>query len=576
MLRELIDTALLEDFVSGLAAGSGLRVCAYGVNGDLIAAAPAAGQTGIPLPAHLPPRLELEAVAPASEPPARLAFVEHAGAWTVVAPVYVHENVVGFVGIGAFRDPTQARELADANVPANLAALPLLDRRGDARPVALARWAARLLAEWCQHEARLEAAAAEIALLGDVGELISGERDLQTILDRICAETARVMNLPYCSLRLYDPETDELVIKAGYNLPEVHAAEKTLLRRDNPIDDEALRGRIVYVEDAARDPRIRFREQAQRQGIVSGLIAGMMYHGRPIGVLRVYADHRKRFRARHRNLLRVLASQAAIAIAHARLLEERLRNAAAERQLATAGQIQARMIRTPPPQHPRLQAALVFDPSWHVSGDFCDILPTSDGGLAAVVGDVVGHGVGASLLAASIRGALRALLETPSSPTEILNRLNRYVYRETSSAEFVTLLLATVNARGDRLTYASAGHEPLLLRRDGRIISHDQAGLVLGLRPDEHYGEHTVELHPGDFALLYTDGVIEAMDFAGRTFGRSRLLSALRTYGGEHPDQVLRNIRWDVRRFVGLADQSDDLTMVGLRVCEGQERTAAP
>jgi serine phosphatase RsbU (regulator of sigma subunit) len=568
MLRELIDIAVLEDFAAGLARAGNLRVAIYGSKGDLIAASPVGRQaaSAAAMPEKLPRRLELTTVLPAPEPPARVAFVENQGLWYVVVPVHIQKSVMGFVGVGAFRDTQRPAKPPVNKAAATSPALPALDRSGDAPAVATARWASRMLTDWCLNEARLESAAQETALLGDIGELLSGEQDLQTVLDRVCAETARVMNLRYSSLRLYNPKTDELTITAGYNLPDEYIAGQTILRSKSPIDDEALNGHVVYVEDAAHDQRFRFREEARRLGIVSGLIAGMTYHGEPVGVLRAYADHKKRFRTRHRNLLRTVASQAAVAIANARLLDDRLRSAAMERQLATAGQVQSRMMRTSPPAHPGVESALVFDPGSHVGGDFCDLFPLPDGRLAAVVGDVAGHGMPAALVMASARGALRASAQHCETLADMLTQLNRHVYRETTSDEFVTLLLAAVDPSARCLHYASAGHEPLLLLRAGEILKTGESDLVLGIDPDQRYTDHSLELHPGDFALLYTDGVVEAMDFEGRMFGRDRLLNALRLYGTLRPDQALRNIHWDVRRFVGLADQSDDLTMVGLRI----------
>jgi sigma-B regulation protein RsbU (phosphoserine phosphatase) len=568
MLRELIDINVLEDFVAGVTRASGLRVSVYDTRGELIGASRRGRsvRTALPVLQKLPPRLKMVNLLPAREPPAGVSFVGQDGLWTIVVPVRVNRKVVGFVGVGAFRDP-------DADVPAvsgetrNLIErLPILPRVGDARPIAIARWASRMLAEWCLSGARLGATTEEVSLLGDIGELLSGERDLQTTLDWIVAETARVMGLQYCSLRLFNPRTGELTVKAGYNVLETHGAEDTFLRSENPIDDAALNGKLVYVEDATVDRRVRFAQEAQRLGIVSGLAVGMVYLGEPIGVLRVYADHRRRFGTRQRNLLRRVASQAAIAVINAQLLEERLRSAATRRQLAMAGEVQARMVRTPPPPHPRIDAALVFEPSSHVGGDFCDIFMLSDGRLAAAVGDVVGHGMPAALLMASARGALRAGAQSSHSLAELLSRLNEHICRETTSSEFVTLLLVAVDAAADRLHYVNAGHEPLLVLRKSEVIQPDQADLVLGLDPRQPYTEHTLELRPHDFILLYTDGVVEAMNFDGEMFGRARLFHALKDYGTLHPDQALRNIHWDVRRFAGLAEQSDDLTMVGLRV----------
>jgi len=582
MLRELIDAGALEDFVGGLARSSGLRVTVFDAGGRLIAASPPNSEfarlTGRPLDT-LPAPLEMTPLR-ADEPPAGVAFVADHGGWQVVAPVHVADRPVGFVGVGDFRDPADRRpppppgllEAAGDNDAWQRAwqSLPPLERSGEAAAVRTARWTSRMLARWCRDEALLTSAAEQLGLLGSIGEMLVGERDLQSVLDRIVAETARVMKCRYCSLRLYDPDSEQLFIAAGHNLPAEYLQVGRVLRADNPIDDAALSGRSVYIEDARSDPRMRFPDIARRVGFVSGLAVGLLYRGQPVGTLRVYADQRRRFRGNERHLLRAVAAQAAIAIVNARLLQERLRSLETERQVALAGGVQNRMVRLPPPVHPQIQTALIYEPSSHVGGDFGDVFTLADGRLAAAVGDVSGHGVPAALLMASVRGALRASAETCSDLGELLTRLNRQVFRETSSSEFVSLLLIALDASAGRMAYSNAGHDPALVLRGGRVLRTDQAGTVLGLGADERYRQAHLPLEPGDFILLYTDGVVEAMNFEGEPFGRDRLHASLQTYGRLPPDQALGNIRWDVRRFVGLAEQSDDLTLVGLRLTAGE------
>lgn len=576
MLRDLLDVAILEDFLNGFARGCGHSAAAFDSEGHRITASPAqslyARLTGSDF-AALPRRLDLTPL-PADEPPAGVAFVPHAHAWHVVAPVYLGEHAAGYVSVGEFRDPSDAAPAPDgraATIPYEQwldawRALPVLERAGDAAAVRNARWLARSLAHWCRREAQLDSASAEIALVGDIGTLLSGEYDLQKVLDHIVAETARVMRCPYASLRLYDEKSDELLIAAVYNLSHKYRHEPRIQRSRNPIDSEALRGRTVYIENAQSDPRFPYRADAARMGLVSGLTTGMLYHGKPVGVLRIYSDRRQRFRASQRHLLGAVAAQAAIAIVNAQLLEQRLRSAALERQLAMAGQVQARMVRSAPPQHPHVQAGVVFEPSSHVGGDFCDVLALSDGTLLAAVGDVTGHGLPAALLMASVRGALRAMIDPGVPLAEILRRLNEHMYRDTSSAEFVSLLLARIEPGGRALTCCNAGHEALLLIREGKVIERDHAGIVLGVDPQARYEQYEQPLRPDDFVVLYTDGVIEAMNFRGEHFGRRRLRDALRQYAALPAEQAIRTVRWDVRRFVGLAEQSDDLTMVGLRI----------
>jgi sigma-B regulation protein RsbU (phosphoserine phosphatase) len=578
MLRELLDIAWLEDFVSGLSRTAGRRVCVYDTRGTLMVASAASGEfaelTGRVL-GVLPSDMRMVPV-PAHDPPGQVAYVTSHGVWYIVAPVYVDDHEAGYLALGEFREHSPSGDQwhrihtsATADIERLIQAweaLPPLQRDGTGQAVITVRWGARLLSEWCRRESRLLAASDEVALVGDIAALLTGQQDLQRVLDRIVSETARVMQCPFCSMRLYDPATHELTIKAVYNLSPDYVGKGAVVRADGSVDDQALRGQIVYVEDMTTDERVQYPDKARAQGIVSMLTAGMIYRGSPVGVIRVYTRSKRRFRKVQRDLLRAVAYQAATAIVHAQLAEERLRTADMQRQLQLAGDLQARLVRVPPPPHPHIQSALVFNPSYDVGGDFCDILSLADGRLAAVVADVVGKGVPASLLMSSVRGALRAHADWCNRPGELLTRLNRQVCRETTPAEFVTLHLLAIDPAARRVTYSNAGHEPLLILRRGQVLSTEEADLVLGIESSEVYHEYTLPLEPGDFLLLYTDGAVEARNFEDEEYGRERLHESLRTYGALAPQQLLNNIVWDVRRFVGLAEQSDDLTLVGLRV----------
>ncbi len=567
MLRELVDISQQEDFALGLSRASGLRICTFDARGQLIVAGgPISGyarRTGRSLSA-IPAGVTMTPV-PAHDPPAAVAFIQNDAVWHVAAPVYCDDQTAGWVAVGEFREDGAApAELPEAVALWRM--LPLLDRRGVAHPVITARWGARLLAEWCRREARVTAATQQAALIGDIAELLTGRLELDAILNRIVADTARVMRCEYCSLRLYDPKTNELRIKAVFGLSKRYIGKGAIIRSESTIDDEALTGKIVYVEDAVADVRVQYPDEMRKEGITSFLTAGLIYRGQPIGVMRVYTNRRQRFRRTQRHLLRAVAHQAAMAIVHAQMIQERLRSAETERQLALAADLQARMMRIPAPERRGLATTRIYQPSSRLGGDFCDIFTLCDGRLTAVVADVVGKGIPASLLSASIRGALYATAQNCGDLGELLNCLNRQVCGETLPSEFVTLLVIAIDVERRSLGYASAGHEPLLLVRQGEVRSYTEGGLVLGTELTETYREHAVELEPNDTLLLYTDGIVEAMNFAGDFFGRERLIGAFHEYHGLTIEQVLQSILWDVRRFIGLADQSDDMTMVGVRI----------
>jgi serine phosphatase RsbU (regulator of sigma subunit) len=578
MFRDLIHPSSLEQYVAGAASASGLCVTVYGSGlRRVVSSTPRtdfgryAECSSTPLPAENEyPGESLSSRRPPSD------WTRINGLWRAVAPIIISSEALGYIAVGEFRNQTAPRAvfrrlarkngLRETRIAEAWRTLPLLDESPLNRANYCAAWLAQALSEWCVRESKTGLVQDELSLVGHIGELLARDEDLQTILDRLVARMAEVMKCRSGSIRLYNIETTELTIAAVHGLAEDYLRKGRVLRGENPIDDMALRGEVVYVEDARRDPRVRFREEARRQGIVSGLSTGMIYRGEPIGVIRVYTDRLTRFRRVQYDLLRAVASQAASIIVNSRLITERLRDEKINRQLALAGEVQNRMMRTTPPRHPRLDVAMMYEPSFEVGGDFCDHLTLADGRWAFVVGDVVGKGVPASLLMASVRSALRAEAEFISDVGDILTRLNRHVHAETTPAEFVTLGMLAIDPRTGQAGYCSAGHEPAIRLSGRRTRLMNESRVVLGVDPNATYVETGLSLNAGEFLLLYSDGMIEAMNFRGEQFGRRRLRRSVAHYGDLSAEMILSNIRWDVRRFIGLAEQADDMTMIGLRV----------
>ncbi len=374
------------------------------------------------------------------------------------------------------------------------------------------------------------------------------------------------MRVKSCSLRLFNEDTGELVIKAVYNLSPEYLSKGAVRVTENPVDAQALSGQTVYMEDVPNDPRVRYPEEARREGFRSGLVTGMFYRGRPIGVLRVYTGERHRFSAFEAGLLRAMAAQAASAIETARLYQEELQADRVRKQIAMAGDVQRRMIPSEPPHHPALTFGTIYQPSLSVGGDFYDFIALPHGQTGIAIADVVGKGIPAALMMASVRSVLRATAQSGRGLARVIETVNRHMARDTLASEFATLFYCVISRDGRRLTYCNAGHNPPLLLRDGTITELTAGGLVIGINRDERYGQSRVGLQRSDVVLLYTDGITEAANFEGKSFGVNRLTESFRKYGHLEAQQVVKNILWDVRRFVGLAEQGDDQTMVAIKV----------
>ena len=181
--------------------------------------------------------------------------------------------------------------------------------------------------------------------------------------------------------------------------------------------------------------------------------------------------------------------------------------------------------------------------------------------------DVMGKGVAASLLMASVRASLRAHAAGIFDMSTVLSRVNRDLHADSLTGEFATLFYAVLDHRARRLTYSNAGHPPPLLFREGRCRRLTTGGLALGIEPAAHYRWEALEMLPGDCLLLFTDGLSEALNFNDEAFGMERIERAAMAAIQENrsADAICRHVMWEMRRFAGLQTRFDDLTLVVLK-----------
>ncbi|MGA2232283.1 MAG: SpoIIE family protein phosphatase [Tepidisphaeraceae bacterium] len=425
---------------------------------------------------------------------------------------------------------------------------------------------ANAIARLCFQEFQLSQRINELTAVYTVTTMLSDARDLQTLLDRTVQVICEVMDTKAASLRLIDPERDELVIKAAYNLSPQYLAKGPIQLSAAEVDHLALGPKgFGYVADMATDPRVIYPQEAKREGFVSMLSVGMRYKGKAIGVLRVYTGAEQTFTPLRINLMKALAAQAAAAIENARLAAETIQAQALERQVQMAAAVQRRMVPRTAPSVPGLDVATAYVPSSDLGGDFLDFIPLPYDNLGIAIADVSGKGIPASLTMASVRAALRAQVDNVYYLYEVIRRINGMCWRDAEVGEFVTLFYGVLDAANKRLTYCNAGHPPALLLRGGQIIELSSDNMVLGVDPNEAYTQRVIDLAAGDFLLLYTDGLTDAMNFANERFGRQRLNEAY-LKGGTTAEAIAQNIIWEMRRFVGLAKQNDDVTMIVVKV----------
>jgi sigma-B regulation protein RsbU (phosphoserine phosphatase) len=398
--------------------------------------------------------------------------------------------------------------------------------------------------------------------------LAAGRFSLQEVLDKLAEAAVKIAGVKACSIRLLDEEAGDLKMRSTYGLSEQYR-NKGVVSKNDPVVEAAFAGQAMVLDDMRVDDRVKYKDATIREGLVSQLTVAMQFRGKPIGVLRLYSPEPKHFDQDDIGLARAVASQCAVAITNAKLYAEAIEGARVAEQIRLAGVIQRRMIPEKAPQIPALDIAATYIPCFDVGGDLYDFLQIDPARIMVAIADVIGKGIPAAIMTSMFRGAMRAYAETGCGPEaihEIINKLNKTACTDCRGGEFVSLFYAIINIEDKTLTYCNCGHEPTVLIREETITNLEKGGLVLGVRRDAQYEIETIELKAGDCLLFYTDGLIDAANFDGQLWGKERMLNAVKKFSTASAEQMVKNILAERRKFVGLARQTDDTSIIVAKV----------
>lgn len=262
-----------------------------------------------------------------------------------------------------------------------------------------------------------------------------------------------------------------------------------------------------------------------------------------------------------------VGSLAIISMENRRLFIEALEKQKLEEELDLARDIQRNLLPQKIPYYKNFEISAINLSSKQVGGDYYDLIGLDENNCCIAIADVSGKGVPASLLMANIQAFLQVICKQNVPLDEATGLINDLISQNTSDGRFITFFWGIFNDIKKEVKYVNAGHNPPLLIRDGKITKLSTGGIILGvMKTFIPYKSETVQLKSDDVLILFTDGISEAMNKNGEEFSDEALEKLALSLSGKPAEEILQEIKNEVQHFAEGAPQSDDITLVVIKV----------
>lgn len=341
--------------------------------------------------------------------------------------------------------------------------------------------------------------------------------------------------------------------------------ETETVRISRTIIREVMKsGKPILSMDASDDSRFDSSQSIADFSIRSMICAPLTDgEGKAFGALQIDSTQgRGQFRDEDTDLLAGVAAQAGIVINNAQMHEQALKQKEVEQDLKTAQQVQEAFLPRGAPDAAGFRVSAFYKAANHIGGDYYDYIHLPDGRIAVVVADVVGHGVAAAMFMAKLSAETRFCLASEPDVAAAIVRLNDQMSL-LDVEKFITFLLVVIDPTSEMATIVNAGHMPPVLRQADGSISEpgfEESGLPIAIDGGMDYEAVQLKMDVGDLAVMYTDGINEAMNAGDEEFGIERVIS-LTGQGGD-AEAVKDRIVNAVLAHVGSAPPFDDMCLV--------------
>lgn len=406
-----------------------------------------------------------------------------------------------------------------------------------------------------------------LSLLYRLSQSFNTSLDLNEVLNRVIDEVIEILHAERGFVMLVDPDG-----RQSFNVAR-GLDRKTIDQPQSQVSQSVVQkviseGEPILTSDAQSDTRFNMRQSIMLLGLRSVLCVPLKVMDEVRGV--VYADNRFEagiFTPADLELLTAIASIAAIAVENARLYQLAVVKGRLERELQLAREMQSSFLPQEIPQLPGWEFAVRWQPAREVAGDYFDFIPVGKNSLGLVIADVTDKGAPAALFMVFTNSIIRGSVHPTMPPAESIQNANRLICDKSPNAMFVSLVYALLDIETGETNWVNAGHNPpLYYNQAGDTFQQLMpTGMVLGIEPDAVIQQRSFTLQPGDFLLLYTDGLIDAIDSEEQAFGMARLEQLVFDNRHEPAEEIVSRLESAVGEHTGEITPFDDITIVLVR-----------
>jgi phosphoserine phosphatase RsbU/P len=408
----------------------------------------------------------------------------------------------------------------------------------------------------------------EVNSLHDLSRAITAEFDFNKLVKLITEMTTKVIGSDSTWLELSKDSKNGLYIASSHNLSQ-HELENF------PVSDRQYLSRHILDE---QHPMI-FNEihknhpyeyvKTWKKDIESligvPLISG---DGNSLGILFATKKHSYGFDADDQAMLEAYTNQAVIALDNAKLLTQSFERERLEEELRIAREVQQRLLPQEVPQVENVSIDTLTITAYEVGGDYYDFFDFANGHIGFIVGDVSGKGTSAAFYMAEAKGVIQSLSKTFTNPKELLIRTNEILYESLEKKTFISLLMASMDCKKQQLSFARAGHCPLLYfnakKQKSQLLQPEGIGVGMekGVVFKQTLTEQKINFNEGDIFAFYTDGLSEARSRSGEEFGDERLCTIINENADLAVSDIKEKIIDNILEFLDGENLADDLTLV--------------